>query len=194
MTSLDHHARLRPHLLSGERILWADRPVQGLSFHARDAYLIPAGLLFAGFALMSLRLWRDDGVDPADIVAALLIVAAALYGALFRFVHEAWLRRNILYAVTNQRVLIARGARCDSHDLAWLPMLDLAHEQSGRGTITFDAGEEASSWSLTPKSTLTHGSRFYRIARASSVYELICRASRDRRHELNRDPVAEFIG
>lgn len=194
MTSFEDHARLRPHLMSGERILWADRPSQGIRLERRDAYLIPAGLFVAGLTLFNLRLWRDDGIDPGNLTAALLIVGGALYGALFRFVHEAWLRRHLLYAVTNQRVLIARGALCDSHDLAWLPMLDLAHEKGGRGTITFDPGEEASTWSLTPNSTLTNGSRFYRIPRAATVYELICRASRDRRHELNRDPPRDFIG
>jgi hypothetical protein len=190
MTAVDDQARLQPFLLPGERIAWTGRPEQGFVFERADLLGFALGLgVCALFAAVSFPIPGPDGFHVDDVfhLALLLIFGWALLG---RFFYEAWLRHRLLYAVTNQRVLILRGrggGRLRSHDLAWLPMLEL-DERGARGTINIDAEPDLSLWPSRVRATHSlEAFRFFRIERPRQVYDLICRASRDRRAELNRD-------
>lgn len=194
MTSLTEHAALRPFLLPGERIVWTGRPQQGLILDPSDLVSVPAS--FAAMAAITWLAWSRNGHDILELIPQALLLLGLLYTGIGRFLHEAWARRRLLYAVTNQRVLTLHGAaRLESHDLAWLPMLEL--EQRKRiGTITIeDAPATVGLFESVAQrvSPLTKGFRFFRIERASELYELICRESARRRAELNRDLPAGLL-
>ena len=188
MISFGDQATFRPFLLPGERVLWTGRPQQGLVFDRFDLLSLPS-LLVAGAALVWLT--RERGLpDLPDMVSAALLLLGLLYAGFGRFLHEAWARRRLLYAVTNQRVLTLHGKkRIDSYDLAWLPMLEL--EQKGRrGTITIEGPPSSDGVfeSIARRvSPFTPGFRFFRVEDPAALYDLICRESARRRADLNRD-------
>lgn len=201
MNSFEDQALIRPYLHPGERILWCGRPDRGLVFRRSDLYVIPATLAWAGLGLVGILPSATPGLSGLVVVTPFILVAAWMLGG--RYLHEAWLRRRIVYVLTNHRVLILRRGRrsqVNSHDLAYLPMLDLSEEARGRGSITFDLGEETSPWKngifADSGPSVFSGSHFCRIERPGTVYDLICRAVRSRRQEMLGEVPANrsFIG
>lgn len=127
-------------LMSGERVIWAGIPEQGVRLDANDALMIPFSLMWCGFAIfwetMALtmhtpwffRLW---GVP---------FVLVGFFMAFGRFFADAWLRRRTCYAVTNERVLITRSGPFASFIAIrrdQLPEMQLSNIAKGRGTIRF---------------------------------------------------------
>lgn len=191
MSGFEDQARIRRFLLPGERIVWTGRPPQGMSFHRQDLWSVPLALLCGLFFLWLNARLGSDGDGPgrlADIVGILVGLALGAGRAL----HDWWLRRRLVYAVTNQRVLILRdGAkgRLRSHDLAWLPLLEL-EQRGARGTIFIEAVVEPGGWidNLTnANSPLLRGFSFVGIDQPQAVYDLICRETRQRRVALADD-------
>lgn len=189
MNVIGDQAALRPFLLPGERIVWTGRPQQGLIFDRSD--LFPGLPLLAAGAAIAWLTWERMQDDILDLLPeAVLLLLGFFYAGVGRFLHEAWARRRLLYAVTNQRVLTLHGTKLlESHDLAWLPMLEL--EQKERyGTITIE--DPPLSVGMLERvgqrvSPLSAGFRFFRVENASALYDLICRESARRRADLNRD-------
>ena len=188
MTSFEDQARLRPFLLPGERIVWTGRPQQGLVFDWTDLFIVPASLA-AATAVGWLALgqgWEDILLES---LPETLLLLGLLYAGAGRFLHEAWARRRLLYAVTNQRVLRLHGsARLESHDLAWLPMLEL-EQQERRGTIIIENPPAPEGWfeSIAQRVSPLKGFRLFLVERPRDLYDLICRESARRRADLNRD-------
>ena len=172
------------------------RAAARLRFQRRDLWLPP--LLAAGTAL-NLSSLPFGEVWPVEPVTFVMVVAPLCVGVV-RFLYEPWLRRHLLYALTNQRVLILSGRlrpRLRSHDLAWLPMLILEQESRDRATIVVVEGEPLGGWQALAQDQageLFKGFRFSRIERPAAVYDLICHTSRDRRAELNRVSTNALIG
>src|SRR5262249_29605408 len=112
-------------------------------------------------------------------------LVAGLYIMIGRFFHDAAIRKKLLYAVTDKRILIIRGsgsARFRSLDLQRLPNLELTEHRDGTGTIAF---ESSSSFFGTGRyhgfdwwvPSLGASSQFFRIDNPRKVYELISNQS-----------------
>jgi hypothetical protein len=172
-------------MLSGERVLWSGQPRQGLMLMPRDALLIPFSLMWCGFAIfweVSVTNQRAPGFFP---LFGAMFVCVGLYFVVGRFLFDAWLRRDMAYAVTDRRVLIARPApfaRFIAISLERLPDVRLDEGSGGRGTIQF--GQSATRWgnqglgNLTP--ALDPTPRFLAIGDARRVFDLIQRTSAPR--------------
>lgn len=127
-------------LLPGENIVWSGRPGQGLVFMARDTFLIPFSLVWCGFAIFWTVGATSAGAPTFFTFWGLMFVCVGLYFVVGRFLLDAWVRRDMRYAVTDQRILISRSAplsRFTAIDLARLPDVDLAERKNGSGTVRF---------------------------------------------------------
>ncbi len=176
---------LRPYLLPGERLLWSGQPKQGLALSASDALLIPFSLLWGGFAIFwNVGVWSfpdtgEGGPNWLFRLWGLPFLVAGVYLIIGRFIHDAALRKNAAYGVTDQRVLLIGGlssTKLSSLDIRRLPKLDLTEHRDGTGTIAFEGGGSML-WSAggfghwTP--ALSSAKRFYRISKARDAYQII---------------------
>jgi hypothetical protein len=167
-------------LLSGERILWSGKPGQGLLLTGADAYAIPFSLLWCGFFIFwMVGASRAAGSSPLLIGA--LFLCFGLYNLVGRFIVDAWIRRDLRYAVTNRRILIARPAPFSKFialNLEQLPEVDLKERTNGRGTIRF--GQRGPGWgyhqAVSP--AFDPNPQFLAIEDARRVFDLIQRTAR----------------
>lgn len=177
------------YLLAGERILWTGQPKQGLVFSGKDILLVPFSLMWGGIAIAwNAAAWfqafgggSGDGPDWFFRLWGLPFLVVGLYLIAGRFLHDASLRRGLHYAVTDQRVLVVRGAKFISLDIRRLPRLDLAEYRDGSGTLAFEA-DHGMAWGMSWGGTngfgwwvpaLASTTRFFRIRDARKVYELV---------------------
>ena len=178
---LQQTIRFQSYLLPGERILWTGRPRQGVALHRQDAFLLPFGLLWLVFVILffaTFPITQTDG-DLTVIPFALLFFAAGIYFTFGRLIHDAAIRKRTSYAVTDQRVLFARGTnKLTSLDLQRLPKLELTEHRDGTGTISFDSGphlfdirRQAGLDMWVP--SLAAPNQFFKIPDPRKVYQLI---------------------
>src|SRR5262249_2338283 len=119
---------LRLRLNSGEKLLWAGRPAQGIVLSRQDWYLIPFGVFLVAAGLRFI---------PMGIY--ILIV-----GRLFA---DLWYRSRLIYGVTDRRAIILSGMRRRSVRSIYfssLITLKLEERRNRSGTIYF--GEERPSY------------------------------------------------
>jgi hypothetical protein len=180
MDAFQSSQQFQPYLFSGERILWTGRPRQGVSLTTRDTYLIPLSLLWGGFALFwNIGVWSFPGNGPPLFfrLFGLPFLFIGLYLIIGRLFHDAYIRKNMFYAVTDRRILVLRGRKITSLDIDRLPRLELSEHRDGTGTLAFEAGNNAYrsgtngfSWWLP---ALNSSVQFFRIAEPRRVYEII---------------------
>ena len=175
---------LRPHLFPAERILWSGQPKQGVALSGRDALLIPFSLAWGGFALFwNFGVWSSsstgEGMDWFFRLWGLPFLIVGVYLIIGRFIHDAALRKTVVYGVTDQRVVLMGGlvwTKFSSLDIRRLPKLELTEHRDGTGTIDFEGGDSMR-WSgggfdeWTP--ALGRSKRFFRISNAREAYQII---------------------
>lgn len=124
----------------GERLLWTGQPRRGIFLRSGDVFLIPFSLVWGGFAIF----WEVSVlVSGAPIFMALFgipFVLIGLYMMVGRLLVDAYRRRSVYYAVTDQRILIYSGVsvrELKTLDLAVLPGVQLTEKRNGSGSILF---------------------------------------------------------
>jgi len=137
----------RDRLLPGERIIWSGKPGGGLLFTGRDIFLIPFSLLWGGFAIFWETSVLRTGAPNFFDLWGIPFVLVGLYLIIGRFFADAWFRKQLRYAVTDQRILILRkglSRKFTALPVDRLPNVDINEKSNGRGTIRF--GESAPLW------------------------------------------------
>jgi len=136
----DAQIAIQPELASGERILWAGRPAQGIQFRTSDILFAPFSLLWAGFAVF----WEWNVIRmhaPFFFeLWGLPFIAAGIYIVVGRFFFDASRRAKTFYAVTNERVVTltkGRSTKLKSVNLRSMGAFTLRQGQGTRGTISF---------------------------------------------------------
>ena len=172
---------LRSHLDSGEKLLWAGRPAQGMVLTPQDWYAIPFGVVWLGFAVYNI--WPTKAPDPlkspvpfASFVATgLLSIGIGIYLLVGRFFIDRLYRSRLIYGVTDRRAIIISGLRrrsVQSIYLSSLSALTLEERRDGSGTIYF--GDPPSY--LRGASGIGFwqglGPQFFRIADVKTVYTI----------------------
>ena len=188
---------LQPCLLPGERLLWAGRPGRRLVADAGDLLLVPFGLALEAFAVWNFV--RGEEADAAHIAMGLLLAALGFCSVFGRFLHDAWLRAGILYAVSDRRVIVLetrRRRRWVSFEIGALPTLVLDRHGDGRGTLHFEVREESSPYFPNDHSPWLPSGRvsFERIGRAEVVHDLIAGEAGRRRREPRPAADPLFLG
>jgi hypothetical protein len=169
-------------LLPGERIAWRGTPGRGILFTPRDIFLVPFSLAWCGFAIF----WTVSaaGMHAPDFFTlwGSMFVCIGLYFVAGRFLVDAWIRRGTVYAVTDRRILILRGApfgKFIAVGLPQLPDISLSESRDGRGTIRFGTevsmfgNRGMSSWSPALDPT----PQFIAIQDARRVFDLVQHAN-----------------
>jgi hypothetical protein len=128
-------------LLKDERIVWWGQPVQGLLLTSRDWLLIPLSLIWGCFMIFWEAMVLQTAGAPAFMkLLGVPVVLLGLYFMVGRFLLDAWIRRGMQYAVTNERVLISRSrpfSKFTTINLGQAPEASLSERADRRGTIRF---------------------------------------------------------
>ena len=177
-----------PQLGTGERLLWAGQPRQGLFLRATDWVQIPFSLLWGGFACF----WEWSAFQTdAPLFFRLWGVPFVLIGIYLvagRFFVDARLRSKTYYALTSERAIILSGwliTRTTSLQLRAMPGVSLIESPGGFGTITF--GATTPWWAGSPGwpgSRYRISPAFDSIAEVRYVYDTLRRAQQS----WNPDP------
>ena len=137
MDDAGQQLRLGPYLLPAETILWTGKPNPYRLLACSDLVVIPFTLFFAGFALLWLKGSTGTGAPDFFALVGIPFVLVGQYLVWGRFIYKSWDRRRTVYAVTNQRVLILRGASLQSVFLNQLPALNPSVRADGSGSLEF---------------------------------------------------------
>ncbi len=174
---------IQSRLFAGEKLLWSGAPWQGLFLlRPADLFLVPFSLIWASFAIgiPGTIVLHGGALPPFPFVLiALLFPLVGAYAVFGRFLIDAWLRSNTIYAVTTHRVLIERRGPFrmqKSLEIDRLPALELNERSDGSGTIRFGttswfAHNGMGIWSPATDPV----PQFLRIEHARTVYELIAK-------------------
>ena len=173
---------LRSHLDSGEKLIWAGRPAQGMVVTTpRDWSVIAFGVVWLGFAVHNV--WPTKAPDPLKspvpfalfVATGLLSIGIGIYLLVGRFFADRLYRSRLIYGVTDRRAIIIWGLRrrsVQSIYLSSLSALTLEERRDGSGTIYF--GDQPSY--LRGASGIGFqqgfGTQFFRIADVKQVYTI----------------------
>ena len=133
---------LNQHLDSDEKLIWSGVPQQGIIFKGSDAFMIPFSLLWGGFAIF----WEFSVLNTeAPFFFALWgipFVLVGLYMIFGRFFYDAILRKNTIYGLTPNRIIIKSGVfkkSVKSLNIRTLSDVTLNEKSDGSGTIVLGA-------------------------------------------------------
>ncbi|MEY2542806.1 MAG: hypothetical protein QOE81_267 [Verrucomicrobiota bacterium] len=186
----DPATEISSELSPDEKLLWSDRPRQGVFFRSTDLFLIPFSLLWGGFAIF----WELSvlGLNPQVHqthpppaffpLFGIPFVAMGLYVMFGRFFVDAAQRRKTMYGITNQRVIIRSGLftrTTKSLNLRTLSDVTLSEKSNGTGTITLGPTVGYYSWFYGtgwPGMNRRLAPFMDTISEAKNVYELLRKA------------------
>jgi hypothetical protein len=135
---------IRPHLLPGEHVLWTGRPNPLRLLNANDAFMVPFSVLWASLTTPWALGALVNGELSVSLLWALPFALLGQYMLWGRFVAKWWGRRRTVYAVTDRRILSARGGYLESLPMGQLPATSYSTRRDGSGTITFGSPSGAS--------------------------------------------------
>lgn len=142
-------SELSRYLEPDERILWTGTPRQGLVLRGADAFLIPFGLLWGGFAIF----WEDmairQGAGLFFELWGIPMVLIGLHMIVGRFFTDARVRARTVYGLTQERVIIVSGLfsrSVTSLPLATLSDISLSERSDRSGTIHFGRPPAFAGW------------------------------------------------
>ena len=166
-------------LLPGERVVWSGRPVAGLLFTPRDAFLVPFSLLWCGFVIFWIVGVLASGGGPFALFGVAFL-AFGLFFSVGRFVLDATLRANTEYALTDKRILISRTGPFSSFKavaLDRLPEAEINERSDGRGTVRFGQQQSLFGFGQSGLSIWTPAldptPQFLAIPNARKVFDLV---------------------
>jgi hypothetical protein len=128
---------LQPYLQGDETLRWVGRPRQGLRLSGRDILLIPFSLLWGGFAIFWETTVLASGAPFFFRLWGVPFVLLGLYFIVGRFFVDAYVRRGMVYGLTDRRALIFRKAFGESIRATPLDGNVALSRRGGRGTVSF---------------------------------------------------------
>jgi len=139
----DIQAELSSTLSKNEKLIWWGQPKTGIIFRSADIFLIPFTLVWFSFALFFEFTAIAHGIIPPAIFG-LLFCCAGAYIFAGRFFVDSLRRKNTIYGITDNRVIIKSGIfrkEITSLSIRNTPNLTLKEKANGSGTIYLGAGD-----------------------------------------------------
>lgn len=134
--------KIREYLERDEKLIWTGIPRRGLTLRPGDALMIPFSLLWGGFAIY----WEYSVINIGGpifmVIFGIPFVVIGLYMIFGRFFYEAAARKNTMYGITQDRILILSGLfsrSVESHNINTLQTATLTEKPNGSGTIVLAA-------------------------------------------------------
>ncbi|MFT5648153.1 MAG: hypothetical protein ACI976_002849, partial [Aureispira sp.] len=100
---------LQKHLSKREKIIWAERPKQGIIFRSSDGCLIPFSFAWGGFTIFWEVMVLTIGAPIFMALFGIPFVLIGLYLIFGRFFHDMYIRRKMIYGLTEKQIIIKRG-------------------------------------------------------------------------------------
>jgi hypothetical protein len=184
MIPRDANYEISQRLESGERLLWAGIPRQGIVFRPADWFLVPFSLMWGGFAIFWEASVLVGGAGIFFNIWGIPFVLIGLYLIAGRFVVDRYTRAHTTYGVTDRRIVIVSGSsgrRLKSLSLRTLTDVALDERADGAGTITFGATQPWAAWTQGmpwPGTSQYQVPQFELSSESRSVYNTIMEAQR----------------
>ncbi len=175
---------IQSELESGEQLLWAGQPIQGVKLRGSDVLMIPFSFLWGGFAIFWEYSVIQNGSPFFFMLFGVPFVLVGLYIMFGRFFIEAKRRQKTLYGLSNERVIITSGLfrkKVKSLNLRTLTDISLSESANGNGSISFGNSSPFAtmfggiSWPGMEEYT---GPRFDLIKDAKRIYQQIREAQK----------------
>lgn len=167
-----------------ERLLWNGRPKRGLMLRSTDAFMIPFSIIWFGFSIFWVSIVAAGG-GGAFALFGIPFLAVGLYITVGRFFTDARIRGRTLYALTDQRAIIASGLlnrQTKSLSLRTMTDVTLQEQRRGHGTITLGRSTAGGFWPQGlswPGVDLFNVPCFESIPDARAVFELLRKAQEE---------------
>ncbi|MEM6344824.1 MAG: hypothetical protein AAF927_13115 [Bacteroidota bacterium] len=169
--------QLRPALLSGENLVWVDRPENGIKLKPIDIFLIPFSIMWGGGVFMAfganiIHFSRDE--SPFFSVFLIPFLMMAFYITIGRFIHEYMIRQRTVYGITDRgRILIKTGLFKNSisnYEIKYLPRVEFSEKKDRTGSIKFN---NSNPYSKRNQWITSFKGKFLQIQHVKEVYQLI---------------------
>jgi len=137
LNNWDLGSELRQHLDSDERLIWTGIPKQGILLRGSDFFLIPFSVMWGGIAIF----WEFDALKSNDqlfVIWGIPFVLIGLYVIFGRFFYDSVLRKNTVYGITQNRIIIKYGVikkSIKSLNIKTLSDITINEKPDGSGTI-----------------------------------------------------------
>jgi len=174
---------LRSELNSGERLLWSGRPRTGIIFRLADGFSLLFGIFWLGFVVFWIFSTYQAGAPIFFVAFGFPFLLVGLYMTVGRLVVDALQRKKMVYAVTNQRVIILHGIwsrSVHSLNLRTLPETQLNTRSNGSGSIFFSQAAAYGRYFRTSGRMGAFGlTAFENISNVRNVHEILLRAQQE---------------
>lgn len=139
---VDHDIKneLSPYLASGEKLIWTGKPRTGIVFRPSDTFVIPFSIVWAGFAIFWETVVLMTDTPFFFKLWGIPFVLVGLYITVGRFFVDAKKRKNTVYGITSDRIIIKSGvvtSDIKSLNIKNLPEITINEKPDNSGTITF---------------------------------------------------------
>jgi hypothetical protein len=101
-------------LSANEELLWSGKPERGFRITFEDLLKIPFLLFFIGISTTLLNISLNSNDSYKLMIISILLLIGSLYIFINNYILEIFRRKNFLYAITNQRIIIIKKSTFNS--------------------------------------------------------------------------------
>lgn len=131
-------AELSKHLDAGEKLIWVSQPKQGVVFRPSDSFLIPFSIVWCAFAFFWTISVASIDASSFFVIWGFMFICFGICFSFGRFFIDARMRKNTIYGLTENRIIIKSGIfskSIKSLDIKSLTNIEFEEKSNGSGRI-----------------------------------------------------------